>query len=112
MEQTMENAKMMLRVDSKTLDSISASNGLEFSTASDGTESLLSGRYTCPDGLTWAEFKVDEFAEQQNGNCWACNSEMSEGFMCMDGGEELCLDCVELWISPGENLPPFEIQKT
>ena len=97
MEQTMENAKMMLRVDDASLDK---------------TGSLLSGRYTCPDGLTWAEFKVDEFAAQQNGNCWACNSEISEGFMCMDGGEELCLDCVELWISPGEKLPPFEIQKT
>ena len=57
MERTMENAKMMLRVDSETLDSISASNGLEFSTASDENESLLSGRYTCPDGLTWAEFR-------------------------------------------------------
>ena len=46
-------------------------------------------------GNLWTEFEVDHMAEQSSGECCICGAELEEGFMCMDGGEEICHDHVE-----------------
>lgn len=42
------------------------------------------------DGCTWVEFEVDVFAEQLPGVCSICGAELESGWLCMDGGEEVC----------------------
>lgn len=51
---------------------------------------VLSG--TDQDGLTWTQFEVDEFAEQEPGECDICGKELWSGWVCLDGGDEVC-DC-------------------
>jgi len=41
-------------------------------------------------GNTWMEFDVDEFADQSQGTCVICGATLDSGWMCMDGGEEVC----------------------
>ena len=42
------------------------------------------------DGCTWIQFEVDVFAGQEFGECSICGAILSSGWMCMDGGEEVC----------------------
>ncbi len=56
--------------------------------------SLLSG--TDDSGCTWTQFEVDYFAEQEDGECSLCGAALSSGWMCLDGGEEVCADHIEL----------------
>lgn len=48
----------------------------------------LSG--TDDNGLTWTQFEVDYFAEQTTGECSICGAELESGWMCLDGGDEVC----------------------
>ena len=41
-------------------------------------------------GSRWMQFEVDEFAEQEPGECSICGAEMTEGWVCLDGGDEVC----------------------
>jgi len=41
-------------------------------------------------GNAWIEFEVDAFAEQEPGTCSICEAELESGWMCLDGGEEVC----------------------
>jgi len=54
--------------------------------------SKLSG--TDQHGLTWTQFEVDYLAEQEDGECVECHDTLSSGWMCMDGGDELCAEHV------------------
>ena len=54
----------------------------------------LSG--TDGDGCTWTQFEVDAFAEQESGTCSICGTEISSGWLCGDGGEEVCDEHVEI----------------
>jgi len=45
-------------------------------------------------GNSWIEFEVDYFAEQIDGECDICGEELTYGWMCLDGGEEVCEDHV------------------
>lgn len=47
---------------------------------------------TDSDGNHWIEFEVDYFAEQNSGTCSICGEELEYGWMCLDGGEEVCDD--------------------
>mgnify|MGYP003148104174 CR=1 FL=1 len=42
------------------------------------------------DGNTWIEFVVDYFAEQVDGECAICGETLSQGWMCLNGGDEVC----------------------
>lgn len=50
--------------------------------------SRLSG--TDRHGLTWTQFEVDYLAEQEDGECVECHDILSSGWVCMDGGDEIC----------------------
>jgi len=50
--------------------------------------SRLSGTDT--QGNSWVQFEVDYFADQSDGTCVICNKEISSGWLCLDGGEEVC----------------------
>ena len=41
-------------------------------------------------GNNWIQFTVDYFAEQTDGQCSECDAVISEGWVCLDGGEEVC----------------------
>ena len=41
-------------------------------------------------GNTWLQFEVDYLAEQEAGECCICGKVLEEGWLCMDGGEEVC----------------------
>lgn len=41
-------------------------------------------------GNQWIEFEVDYFADQLPGECNICNAELETGWLCLDGGEEVC----------------------
>lgn len=47
-------------------------------------------------GNLWTQFEVDYLAEQEDGECCICSAIISAGWLCMDGGEEVCGDHVEL----------------
>jgi hypothetical protein len=53
----------------------------------------LSG--TDENGCYWIEFEVDYFAEQEPGECSICGAELASGWMCLDGGEEVCSEHIE-----------------
>ena len=55
--------------------------------------SRLSG--TDAAGNHWIQFEVDYFAQQQDGVCSICCAVLASGWMCLDGGEEVCPDHVE-----------------
>ena len=54
---------------------------------------ILSG--TDQNGNVWTQFQVDYLAEQLDGECSECGATISEGWLCMDGGEELCNNHVQ-----------------
>ena len=41
-------------------------------------------------GNAWIQFEVDYLAEQLDGECAECGAVLSQGWMCLDGGEEVC----------------------
>ena len=47
-------------------------------------------------GARWIQFRVDYFAEQMDGECSGCGAVIDAGWMCLDGGEEVCDDHVTL----------------
>ena len=46
-------------------------------------------------GNKWVEFEVDYFAEQEAGECSICGKELESGWMCLDGGDEVCASHIE-----------------
>jgi hypothetical protein len=46
-------------------------------------------------GNIWTQFEVDYFAGQEPGECAICGAEIESGWMCMDGGDEVCDSHVE-----------------
>ena len=48
------------------------------------------------DGNKWIQFEVDYNAEQEPGECSICGAELESGWMCLDGGEEVCDDHVDM----------------
>lgn len=47
-------------------------------------------------GCNWMTFEVDYLAEQEDGTCAICGATLSEGWLCLDGAEEVCSDHIEL----------------
>jgi len=45
---------------------------------------------TDTNGCKWIEFEVDAFAEQEVGECSICGAEIESGWLCLDGGDEVC----------------------
>ena len=41
-------------------------------------------------GNQWLTFEVDYFAEQESGTCAICSAELESGWLCLDGGDEVC----------------------
>jgi hypothetical protein len=46
-------------------------------------------------GNHWIEFEVDHLAQQESGNCSICSADLLSGWMCLDGGDEVCDEHVE-----------------
>lgn len=42
----------------------------------------------------WVHFVVDYFAEQLPGECCICGAELESGYLCLDGGDEVCSEHV------------------
>jgi len=55
--------------------------------------SQLSG--TDENGCAWTQFETDYGAEQEPGECSICGREIESGWLCLDGGEEVCSSHVE-----------------
>jgi len=55
--------------------------------------SRLSG--TDEHGANWIQFEVDYFAEQMDGECAICGETLASGWLCLDGGEEVCSSHIE-----------------
>lgn len=47
-------------------------------------------------GSEWIEFEVDYFADQTDGECSICGEVLEYGWMCLDGGEEVCAIHIEI----------------
>ena len=62
--------------------------------------SRLSG--TDYQGNTWTQFEVDYLAEQEDGECTICHAVLEEGWMCLDGGDEVCNSHIRLEREPYE----------
>lgn len=45
-------------------------------------------------GNIWLQFEVDHLAEQEEGECCICEAVLEEGWLCLDGGEEVCYEHV------------------
>jgi hypothetical protein len=45
-------------------------------------------------GCKWVEFSVDYLALQEDGECTICGATLSRGWLCLDGGGEVCSDHV------------------
>lgn len=56
--------------------------------------SRLSG--TDEHGCVWIQFEVDSFAEQEPGECCICGVELWEGWMCLDSGDEVCDEHIQI----------------
>jgi hypothetical protein len=41
-------------------------------------------------GNAWTQFAVDPFAGQEEGECSVCGQPLTEGWLWLDGGEEVC----------------------
>lgn len=41
-------------------------------------------------GCMWTPFEVDYFAMQEDGTCVICGETLSSGWLCLDGGDEVC----------------------
>jgi len=50
----------------------------------------LSG--TDEDGATWTQFVVNPSGVglEETGECTICGTELEDGWMCLDGGDEVC----------------------
>lgn len=48
------------------------------------------------DGNHWVEFEVDYLAQEEDGECCICGAVLSAGWLCLDGGDEVCAEHVEL----------------
>lgn len=59
----------------------------------------LSGTDTS--GCTWTQFEVDYLAEQTDGECSICGAVLTHGWMCLDGGDEVCSSHVTITYAPG-----------
>ena len=46
--------------------------------------------------LSWIEFETDWFAGELPGTCSICGEEITAGWLCLDGGEEVCASHVNL----------------
>ncbi len=44
----------------------------------------------CQNNCSWIQFETDYLAEQIAGECSICNAEIENGWLCLDGGEEVC----------------------
>lgn len=60
----------------------------------DEIEGIARKSGTDANGCSWIEFEVDYFAEQTDGECRICGATISSGWVCLDGGEEVCSDHV------------------
>lgn len=47
-------------------------------------------------GCGWIEFEVDYFADQEAGECVICGARTEEGWLCLDGGDEVCHHHIEI----------------
>lgn len=47
-------------------------------------------------GCRWMEFTVDYGALEEDGECSICGKTISAGWLCLDGGDEMCAKHVEL----------------
>ncbi|MHB9134719.1 MAG: hypothetical protein ACYDBB_26910, partial [Armatimonadota bacterium] len=63
------------------------------------------------DGLHWVQFEVDEFAGQEPGTCAICGETLTSGWLCGDGGEEVCDRHVETLeqLTPSSTEEPVAI---
>jgi hypothetical protein len=41
-------------------------------------------------GNQWTEFRVDYLADQVDGQCAICGKAIASGWLCLDGGDEIC----------------------
>ena len=55
----------------------------------------------CEEDAGWTQFEVDYLAEETDGECVECHKTITEGWLCLDGGEEACNECVTV-IQPDE----------
>ena len=46
-------------------------------------------------GSSWIQFEVDYLADQHDGECIICGENLTSGWMCLDGGDEVCSGHVE-----------------
>jgi len=47
-------------------------------------------------GNAFVQFEVDYFAGEKAGVCTICEESIESGWLCLDGGEEYCHDCVDI----------------
>jgi hypothetical protein len=46
--------------------------------------------------VSWIDFVIDYMAEQTEGECCECGKVIDgHGWLCLDGGEQACDDCVD-----------------
>jgi hypothetical protein len=45
-------------------------------------------------GNHYIQFEVDYMAEQEIGECSLCGEKMDSGWLCLDGGDEYCNQCI------------------
>ena len=60
-----------------------------------GVEGIACKSGTDQHGARWIEFAVDYFAEQTPGTCDICGATLESGWLCLDGGQEVCDEHVE-----------------
>jgi len=41
-------------------------------------------------GCEWIQFEADYLAEQEDGECAICGRALSDGWLCLDGADEVC----------------------
>lgn len=58
-------------------------------------------------GCHWSQFIVDHLAEQEDGECSICGAKLTSGWVCGDGGEEVCDEHV-VSEEPGEFIRKWE----
>jgi hypothetical protein len=61
-----------------------------------GVEGIARKTGTDQNGCQWIEFDVDYLAEQEDGECSICGRRISSGWLCLDGGDEVCARHVEI----------------
>ena len=58
-------------------------------------------------GNQWTEFEADSLAEQLPGKCCICGAELENGWMCLDGGDEVCSGHITTHDGEVPEYPPF-----